>query len=802
MINLRFLIRSLARTPFLTAVVILSLAVGIGANTVVFGWLRNAIVRPLPGADSPLVMSLEVKDDTGNWVSTSWREYQDLCAMVPSVAAISAQRPRSFYLGNTERDARAFGEFVSANFFETLALQPQQGRFFHADEVAAAGGAPVVVISHDFWRKQFAGAADVVGRQLKLNGALLTIIGVAPRGFQGGYNALAFDVWLPATLAPVLQPATEELTSRTSRPYTMLVQLRPGVPLAQVQGELDAAAHKLLATYPETNRGLGYGLLPLWRSPRGGQIIVISLATLQAFALLILAVVCINTANLLLARASTRQREIGVRLAVGGAPSRILLQLLAESVVLAFIGAASGLLCALWGVEAVKNLPLPSGGGLPVKIAPELDWTALVFAGGIATACGILFGLAPAWQLVRADVLQALRGGHSSSRRSWLRDALVATEVGAALVVLVLAALFYQSFRHALAADTGFDAPHIMLANVDLAGRGYTEANAHAFLEETLRRLRETPGVVAAGAASKVPLDVIAYPRGVFAVEGKPFDPNWKALYCDVTPGYLAAMGLTITEGTDLAPLARRDLPFDAVVNEAMAQRYWPEGSPVGHRFIINDTTFVVAGVVRNAKYENLNEAPKPMAWLTMRRQLIFAPTLHVRTSGDPRAILGALRQTVHAIDPEVALLDTRTFATHVDNSLVLQRMPARMLAVLAPLSLALAAIGLYAVIAYSLAQRMPEIGIRLALGATPSGVVRLMIWEGLRVVLVGAGIGWVFALAIGYALRAQFIGIRFGDPLIYGGVPALLLAVATLACWLPARRAAHIDPMVALRAE
>lgn len=801
--SFRHLFRNLARTPFLSAVIVLSLGVGIGANTVIYSWLKSALFAPLPGAEAPRLMSLEVKDDTGNWVTTSWTEYQDLRELVPSLAGIAAQRPRSFSLGAGERDARVYGEFVSGNFFEVLGVRAQLGRFFKADEAARPGGAPVVVLSDAFWRRQFHRADDVVGRTLRLNGRTLTIVGVAAPDFRGGYNALTFDLFLPATLMPLLQPASDELTARKARTYTMLAQLRPGVSLAQVQAELDAAAKKLLDAYPETNRGLAYGMLPLWRSPRGGQILVASLATLQVFAALILTVVCVNTASLLLARASTRRREIGIRLAVGGAPARILVQLLGESVLLALLGGAAGVLFSLWGVEIIGHLPLPSVDAAPIFFTPEIDATSVAFAALVSLGCGVLFGLAPAAQLVRADVLHALRGGAGAvTGRHWLRDGLVALEVATALVVLVLAALYLQSFRNSLRADTGYDTTHVMLATVDLSGRGYDQTRSHAFVEETLRRLRETPGVISAAAANNVPLATRGLATGVFAISGRPFDPNRRALYFDVTPGYFATMGVAFVDGGDIAPLSRQDLPLDAVINEEMAQRYWPGESPVGRKFIINDTWFVIAGVVRTTKYETVGEAPKPMTWLSLRRQPAGSPTLHVRTSGDPRAALGSLRQIVRALDPELALVQPRTLAANVDSNLVLQRLPARMLSLLAPLALALAAVGLYAVIAYSLAQRVQEIGVRLALGASPRRVVQLMTWQGLRVVLVGTAAGWVVALALGYVLQPRLVGVAFGDPLIYGGVPLLLIAVAVLACWLPARRAASVDPMIALRSE
>jgi predicted permease len=801
MYTLRHAFRIAMKTPWLSAIVVLSLAVGIGTNTVIFSWLKGQIFEPLPAVNAA-VWSLETKDDTGNYVSTSWLEYRDLLETVTSFNGIAAQRPRSFSLGNTERSSRVFGEFVTANFFQVLGLRPALGRFFRAEEGNRPGAEPVAVISHDFWQTYFRGAADVIGKPIQLNSRTLTIIGVTPQRFRGGMNSLGFDVWVPLMMATQLEPATLELTSRTSRPYFMLAQLKPGVSVARAQAELNAAARRLIETYPETNKGLGYELLPLWKVPRGGQAVVYALATLQVFGVLILIVVCANTANLLLARASVRQREIGVRLALGAGQGRIITQLLAESLVLAVAGAALGLLVSLWGVEMLKQIPLPAN--MPLRIEPHLDGASLFFATLLGGLCGLAFGLTPAWQLAHSDILQSLRGGRGSvGGRSRTRDLLVGLQVAVALVVLVLAGLYLKSFRNSQALNPGFDVDRVMLANVDLAGRGYDQEKGRLFLDQLLRRLDETPGVEHASAASNLPLDVRGISTGVIDVIGEPFDPERKILYYNVTPGYFETMGMPFLDGRDLSPLARTDLPMDAVINQEMARRYWPNGSPVGRRFEISGKEYEVAGVVRNAKYTSLTESPRSIAWLTMRAQFIFAPTLHVRaTQGDPRSLVSAIQTAVVGLDPEISLIEPRSLADHVETSLFMQRVPARMLAVLGPLALALSAIGLYAMLAYSLAQRTHEIAVRLALGASPRSVVRLMIWQHMRVVLVSALLGWLAAFAIGYVIRGSLVGIGPGNPLVYAGVPTLLLGVALLACWLPARNAAHVDPTMALRAE
>ena len=798
---MRAALRSLRKTPWLCAVIVVSLAIGIGANTVIFSWLKSSVFNPLPGVTAPVLL-VETKDDTGNYVTTSWLEYKDLRELLPSFEAIAAQRARALNLGDSERESRVFAEMVSENFFGTLELRPQLGRFFRAEEATRPGSAPVVVVSHDFWQGYFQGAPDVVGRTLTLNRRVLTVIGVTPYGFRGGYNNLNFDLWIPLTMAPELINASSELTDRGNRPFTMLARLKPGVTRGQAQGELDAAARQMIATYPQTNKGLAYKILPLWQSPRGGDTILATLGTLQVFGTLILLVVCANTANLLLSRACTRQREIGVRLAIGAGPWRIVLQLLTESVSLALLGAAAGVIVALWGIDALRQIPLP--GNLPIRFSPTLDWSGLVFAAGLGTACGIVFGLAPALQLARSDVLQALRGGRGAmGGRSRLRDILVGLEVAVALVVLVLAGLFYKSFRNSQHARPGFDPDRVMLASIDLGGRGYNRQTGGALLDDLLQRLEQIPGVERAAVANYVPLDIRGLPTGVIDVMGKAFDPNRKIHYYHVTAGYFATMGMPFLDGGDIAPRSRSDLPRDAVINAEMARRYWPEGSAVGQRFEVDGGTFVVAGVVRNAKLQRLTDPPIPAAWLTFRTQFVSAPVLHVRVpQGDPRSVLPAIRATVQQLDPELAVLDPRTLAQHVDNNLFTQRVPAQMLAVLAPLALALAAIGLYAVLAYSVAQRTQEIGVRLTLGATPRSVVRFMMWQSLRVVLVSAVAGWAIALCAGWFMKGLFVGVSFGDPLIYVGVPFLLLAVATLACWLPARKAADVDPMTALRAE
>ncbi len=801
--DLRYALRALTKTPGLSLVIVLSLGLGIGANTTIFSWLNGAIFRPLPGVSADL-LCVEARDAAGTYTNSSWLEYRDLVGRLPSFASLVAQRPRAFYLGDSEKGERIWGELVSGNFFATLGLRPALGRFFRSDEAATIGGAPVVVISHRFWLRQFGGRPDAIGRTIKLNNRTLTVVGVAPAAFVGGLTSLAFEAWVPLTMATELTPATSELSHRDNRGYMLTGTLQPGIARAQAEGELAAAARALAAAHFDTNDGVRFELLPLWRNPRGGAIVSGALATLQLFAALVLVVVCVNTANLLLARASVRRREIGIRLACGAGAGRILRQLLTESLLLALAGAALGVVLALWGVDALRHAPVPTN--LPVRLDAALDWRGLLFAAGVAIACGIIFGLAPALQLARADVQHALRGGRGSlAGRSRLRDGLVAAEVAVALVVLVLAGLFTKSFRNAQAINPGYTPDRVLLVTVDLVGRGYTRPAMRSFVRDAQLRLARLPGVEAVAAANLLPLDIRGVPRESVTIDGSPRQPGDTAqiMYFNATSGYFATMGMPLLAGTDLAPLDEQKRAPDAVINEEMARRFWPGISPLGHHLRLDGTDFEVVGVVRNAKYENLAERPQPAAWPNARNMWLFTPVFHLRIpSGDPLKLLPAVRDVFHTLDAEVSVYDGRSLAQHIDNSLFLQRTPAQMLGILGPLALVLAAIGLYSVLAYSLAQRTQEIGVRLTLGATPASIIGLMLREGMKVVLAGAAAGWIVAFGFGWWFRQKLVGVPVGDPAIYAGVPALLLAVAALACWLPSRRAAKVDPMTALRAE
>jgi macrolide transport system ATP-binding/permease protein len=806
--DLRYALRQLVKSPGFTAVVVISLALGIGANTVVFSSIQASFLDPLPGVEhGARLMVIDPRDRSGTYLGTSWLDYRDVREQQTSFREIAASSIRALNLGGADgRNERIWAEQVTDNFFPLLGVRPAFGRFFTANEATHPGSSPVAVIAYSYWQTRFGGSPTVLGQTLRLNDVAFTIIGVAPEKFKGSVVALGFDVWVPFTMTGQLVPNSRDLTTRDNRPLMLLADLKPGVTAIQARTELEAIFRRLAATYPGTNADLTPDLLPLWRSPFGAQPYLLgALATQQILVFLVLLVVCANTANLLLARATVRQKEIGIRLALGAGRLRIIRQLLTESLLLALLGALGGVLFSLWGIDALHHVPMP--GNLPIKLVSHLDATGCAFSVLLGIACGLLFGLAPALQLTRADVNPALKvggRGAGAAPRHRLRNLLVAAEVAIALVVLVLAGLFLKSFRNAHIVDPGFDTRNVLLSSFDLAAKGYDKKAARAFIRELLPRLQATSGVAAATVATFVPLDVRGVPKTPFAIEGQATSAGRPevALYGYVAPGYFRTLGIPLVDGSDFVDLDNDDKPAEVIVNEAFARRYWPGVSPLGRKLITGDSTYEVVGVARDCQCVSLSAKPAPLLYFSLRNRFSFNLTLQVRTRGDPLALAPEVRRVVRELDANLPLRDVNTLTQSIKESLVVIRIPALMLSALGPLALLLAAIGIYSVLSYSVAQRTHEIGVRLALGASPHNVVALIVRQGIAVVATGLVVGLGTVYPASFYLRRILVEVPAGDPAVFLPVPALLLAVAWFACWLPARRATRVDPLEALRSE
>lgn len=794
-------LRTIGRMPGLAAVVILSLGVGIGVNTAVFSWIQAIILKPIPGVDnSGSFYHVEPKSDTGTFPGMSWLEYRDLASKLTAVEELVVSRMAPLNVGESGRTERTYAQLVSGNLFSALRLQPAAGRFIRADEAERPGAEPVVVISHDYWQTHYAGLPSAIGQTIRVNDNQLTIIGVAPQDFQGTILALQFDLWVPATLAPVLFPGSAELTDRNQRGYSALARLRAGADETQAASELSGAMRELATSFPDSNGRIGGELLPYWKATRGPQMMFITaLGILQAVMLLVLLAVCGNTANLVLARASSRYREVGVRLALGAKPATVVKLMLAENLLLGVFGALVGIVIAWWGTEALRAMP--PYGAFPVRFQTSLDALGLAFAVGLGIVSGLLFGAAPALQLGRVDPQQALRSGSKSTGRSVVRDTLMAAQCGLALLVLVVAGLFFASFVETQGTDPGFKTDGLLLATYDLSGAVTNDEYPRQFATRLLERLEQVPSIESVALANAMPLDIHGLPMRGFVLEGRAqtTEQREQALTNIVSPGYFKTMGIPMVAGDGFAGMADRSAPAQVVVNEEFVRRYVAPADPLGRKLTNGDVDYTIAGVVKNSTYETFGEPPTPAFFFSYRDRARYLGEIHLRAKPGSETLLASeVQRAVREIDASLPVYNIRTMAEHVERNLFLRKIPARMFAVIAPLLLALVAVGIYAVVSYTVSQRTREIGVRIAMGATSDRVVSQIVKEGMIVAASGVMLAWLVATLVQTHL---FSGAQ-GALTVLMTVPIVLLAVAAFSCWLPARRATLVDPVVALRSE
>ena len=797
-LDIRHALRAIARMPGLAAVVVLSLGIGIGVNTTCFSWMQAILTHPIPGvAGGARFDSIEPTTDAGLSPGAAWLEFVDLRRRLTSFRDVMAFRMAPFNVGEAPRNERTYGMFVSGNYFDVLGVKPQQGRLIAAADAAKAGAEPVIVISDAYWRAHFNGDPAAVGQRLRVNDRDLTIVGVAPPRFQGTVLGLAFDLFVPATIAPVLMSESRELDDRRVRGYAIVGDLTRGESLSHAQEEVDAAMRELAVAYPQSNAAIGAEVLPFWKALRGPQRLLLpAVILLQAILLLLLFVVCANVATLILARASARTREISVRLTLGAGTARVLRLILTECILLALAGAALGVIVASWGTNALRAVPVIAA--MPIRFQTDLDAVSLIAAAVLGVLTGLAFGAPAAWQLARLDPMRALRSGASSSASSVTRHALMGIQVAFAVVVLVAAGIFLRMTSEN-GVDPGFKREGLLLAAYDLSGRPADNTAARRFALDVLARLQRQPSIQSAAIATAVPLDLHGMPSRGFAIDGRPIDPARPdtALANVVTPGYFSTMGIAFRSGTDFVSLDDVTTAPQAIVNEEFVARYLGGREPVGRRLTTGDKTYVIAGVVANTIYEAFDEAKKPAIFLSFRDRPSIRGEIHVRSREGTESTLGPIvARVVRDVDPSLPVYDVRTLNEHIERNLFLKRIPARMFAVLAPLLLVLAAIGIYGVVSYSVGQRRTEIGVRLALGATPRRVVAEVVTDGLKIIAVGVVGGWIIALLAVYRLAPE----RGVDWVVFAAVPATLLAVGATACWLPSRRAAAISPMAALK--
>lgn len=809
--DLRYGIRILRKDPGFTAVAIFTLALGIAANATVFGWIDAVLVRPLPGtSDSQRLAVIEIV--TTGWnsgtINFNFSDYRTARDNLKLLSGVALHTDVTFNARAGESLHRIYGEFVSGNYFDVLGVRPIRGRVFLPEEYGDKPGAyPVAVISERLWRGRFGSDPAVVGRTIHVNRYPLTIVGVVPAAFHGTKPGLAYDMWVPLMMTPQLSGARNAEFDSGTRAYWAVARLKPGVAVGQADGELKALVRRLIEMNPRTDEGLTAAVLPVWKAHTGAQgLLRAPLVILMAVCFVVLLIVCANVANLLLARSIARQREFSIRLAVGATRGRLARQMFAEASLLAAFGAVAGVLCAAWMAKSLVWLLPPTS--LPVAIDLKLNtdilgFTILVCAVAVLASC-----MAPVMHSIRIDVNENLkaggRSGMSSAHSHRIRSTLVIVEMALALVALVGAALFVRSFHTVKAVRPGFDPKNVTVAQLDLNTSGYSPEQAQQFCLRLSDRLRSAPGIVGVTYTERMPLGFGLSPWQEIQVEG--YTPrqgeNMKIYHNAVAPGFFDMMRIPRIDGRDFTERDDGTAPPVIIINESFARRFFGGRNPIGRRVETWGSWYAVIGVVQDSKYHGLAEDPQPFFY---RRLLDFDyPSIAfcIRSAGDSGNPSQMLRREAAAIDPNVPVFDAMPLSEHMGGSLYAQKFAASLLSVLGGISLLLASIGLYGVMAYTVSQRTPEIGIRMALGAQRSHVLGLVV--GQAMLLAGTGIlaGTALALAAARLAAQMLFKVSAHDPITFAGVALFLCGVALLASSLPAWRAMKVDPLEALRHE
>jgi predicted permease len=813
--DLRYAFRLLAKSPVFTAVAAISLALGIGANSAIFSLVNVAILKPIPVDDPATLASVFMTDqrNPGNLPLShlNYKDLRDQTQVFNGIAAFSFAQA-NWNKGTESEQVPA--QLVTANYFSILGARPFLGRGFLPDEDLEP--AAVAVVSYGFWERSLGADPSIVGRVLTLNRTPFTVVGIAPRGFTGTLLGGGPSVWTPLSMHDVLQPNFDWYEQRRGLFLFAFGRLKPGISVDQAAANVRTVFAQLEQSFPNDNKGRSAGarsLLDARLNPNGdggAQVVQISIILMGVVGIVLL-IACANIANLLLARANRRRKEIAIRLALGAARRRLVRQLLTESGLLALLGGTLGLSLAYWLVEtlAATTLPLP----LPVDDNLALDGRVVGFTALLALTTGVLFGLAPAVQASRPDVLPVLKNEalpHGTPRRGWrgifnLRQTLVVLQVALSLISLVAATLFLRSLTDSQRMDPGFERRGVLVMTFNLGRDGYTPERGQVFYQQIAERVSALPGVRHAAVAQNAPL-AGGLLRSVYP-EGADTTTRDRILVQvnSVSPGYFDTVSIPLVRGRDFTTSDSTGAPLVVIINQTMAERFWPGEEAIGKRFkFFGDTDFTtVVGIARNAKYNAVAEDPIPFIYQPLRQNYNPAATLHIRSEGDAAALAPAIRREVQQLDRTLSVFNIRTLADQVTTSLAPLRTNVILLMAFGSLALLLASIGLYGVASYSVGQRTREIGVRMALGARPSSVLRLVLGSGLMLVALGLVLG----LAASFALTAVvpdglLPNVSARDPWTFAGTSLLLAAVAFVATFFPARRATKVDPLLALRAE
>jgi len=810
--DLRYGVRQLLRSPFFSALAVVCLTLGIGANAAVFSWVEGILFRPYPAVAHQERLFAVAGTATGENEPTdiSWPDFLDLqrnCSLCEDwfVSKITGST-----LSIGDHAEVATGSIVSANYFGAIGVHPMLGRGFEPGEDVGSDSHPVVLISYQLWRNRFKGDPDMIGKTQRLNNVPHTIVGVAPEGFYGTFVGRAMQFWVPASMEGTFESGGYKLEDRGVRWIESYVRLKPGGDRAQAQHQISAIAARLQNDFPVTNRGRGIGLWALWQTPfnHAGELLP-TLEVMVVVVAFVLLIACANVGNLLLVRSFVRRHEMSVRLAMGASRVRLVRQLLTEGLILSTIGTAAGLLVAYWCRHALVLL-LPRGLGSAMYLPGEMDARVMAMGAGVCLLVTLIVGIIPAFQTRHLDLAGPLKADSSgvvgARGRAWMRSGLVVFQVSLSFILLVGAALLLESLERIRSINPGFTTTSVVTTGIPLLAAGYDVPRAKLFQDELIDRLSPLAGVESAAFARVTPLGYASYSSTPIAVDGYNPSPDeqTEVEYNQVGPGYLATLRIPLISGRDFSRSDDENAPLVAIVNRTMVTRYWGGQDPIGRRLQVRlqrkDRWARVVGVVADSKYESVRETPRPFFYVPLRQDFAREPELNVRTTQSQASIRAALIREVHALDPNLALYEMITLQEQVNRSTSPQLVAVTLISILGALALLLAGVGLYGVMSYAVAQSTRELGLRMALGAQATNLLRLVISRGLRLTAAGILFGAVAGLALTRLLGNLLYKVSAHDPAVFASAFVVMIAIGVTACWLPAWRAARTDPARVLR--
>jgi putative ABC transport system permease protein len=806
--DMRYGLRTLMKNPGFTLVAVVALALGIGANTAIFSVVNAVLLRPLPYDNSERLMQVWSTNLKRGWneAPASYLNYKDWREQSQSFESMAAYSEASAAMTYGDVPEQITGLGATSDLFKALATQPLMGRTFLPED-ERAGGSHVVVLGYGLWQRRFNADPNIVGKQIKFDGESTTVIGVMPQGFRFPLDTDNPEFWIP------LDPEQGYNLERGANYLKVIGRLKAGVTIEQAQAEMTAIGQRLEQQYQDKNAGKGVRLVSLYEEMVGS--IRPALLVLLGAVGFVLLIACANVANLLLARASSRQKEIAIRTALGASRARVIRQLLTESLLLSLAGGGLGLLLAFWGVDLL-SAAIPEN--IPRIKELGLDLNVLAFTTAVAVLTGVVFGLVPALQASKPDLTEALKeGGRGSTeglRRNRTRSLLVVLEVALSLVLLIGAGLLIKSFIYLLNVKPGFNPEHVVTANLSLPPVKYGESEQQAaFFHQVIERVQTLPNVEAAAVVSPLPLSG-SMMQNILTVEGRPPLAPGEKLITDtrlVSPDYMRVMGIPLIKGRAFTERDSKDAPRVFVINETLAQRFFPGEDPIGKRIKVSarasyekeDTAGEIVGIVGDVRHRSLDRDSSPECYVSYLQIADPYMTLVVRTkSADALGMAASLRSSIQQVDPEQPVFDIMTMNQVLARSIATRRFNMLLLGIFAGVALVLAGVGLYGVMNYSVAQRTHEIGIRMALGAQQSDVLKMIVGHGMLFTLIGLCLGLVAAFALTRVMSGLLVGVTATDPWTFVGTAGLLAAVALVACYIPARRAMRVDPMVALRYE